>query len=180
MSEGSPEYRATEGPAMAAGMSTAEAHDLEFGNLLDVIVTQARAVRGHVQLHPFRTEVSQEFLEELRALYLSVDAHERLEATIEQAAGVDELPAGETVFDESWRRGFLAGALAQHTQMVLFAQARAWVKVGSAMQLMPIVEAPAAPARERHDQSGSLLGVAAFAGQSTTNKPTGEASDVRP
>lgn len=146
MSEGSPEYRATEGPATPAGMSVADARDLEFGNLLDVIVSQATAVRGHVQLHPFRAEVSQEFLEELRALCLHVDAYERLRAAIEERAEPEEAASDETVFDEAWRRGFLAGALAQHAGMVRFASARAWVKVGSAMQLMPIVEPPAPPA----------------------------------
>lgn len=181
MSEGAPEYRATEGPANLAGPDAQDALDDAAAAAFDELLERAGELREFVCSDPLHVEVSEDFLYAAQDFASAFDAfeaaHDAVEDTAESArlAGdslMDELPgpnpflaAGGIASSEDWREGFRAGARSQHQATIDFAQGRGWVSVASAVMTAPLVAVPSTSAA-----SGP------FPGQSTSEG----APDVRP
>lgn len=147
MCEGSPEVRATEGPASPAG-DTQQRVDDAFGRAFDELAECAAELREHVCLHPLHVDVSAEFLEAARRFALAADAYGAASASVDELASALTGASGIVVAsatDQSYLAGFRAGAHAQHALADRFVRGRGWVKVASALMLVPVLDAPEIP-----------------------------------
>jgi len=144
MSEGAQDYRATDGHPDAG--ATCDTIDDAFGRAYDELAERAAIVREHICLHPFHVDVSPEFLDDLRCFALAVDAFEAASQAVDHAAAAGDEPGWLTVaLTPVYAAGFVAGAHEQHEAAVQHANARGWVKVASALRMMPVIEGPPAP-----------------------------------